>query len=66
MKQNTCIVCGGDLTYDCGEWRCMECGELNDIVELYTEREPSTEKRKRKGDTRPSKNKKTQSDSASE
>lgn len=47
MKQNVCIVCGGELTYDCGEWHCLECGAINDIVDLYTDSKPCKPKKKR-------------------
>ena len=60
MKRNTCCVCGGDLAYDCGEWRCTECGELNDVTELYSDYGESTSRKKREKDpSRKSKEKKS-------
>ena len=47
MKRKGCIVCGGELTYDCGEWRCVECGSVNDIIDLYSDSDACKPKKKR-------------------
>lgn len=58
MKRKVCIVCGGELTYDCGEWHCLECGTINDIIELYTDSDTCKPKKKSKKESpRASKNK---------
>ena len=51
MKRKVCFVCGGDLTYGCGEWHCTVCDELNDIAELYEEYGEISQKKKVKKDS---------------